>query len=206
MQLSTVYIFGFVFVVLFGVCAFLIGNLIRDITTHSINFKKSVDHIWVEAAPKTGKGWYALVKLQDQKTGSFTYKDRQYFAGGERWKAEYPPGRSSLAQVTFDKCLIDPASSDMLTNITGKPTVDAVLVYNAMEQKDTTTAMQISADESNGGKSNKQMNWVLIGVCVVGVISLVGVVFTIKGQMGMEDSLLNLANIMEKLANTLGVH
>ena len=206
MTQATIVMWSVAGLVLFSVLALGIGSLIRDITTHGINSKKSIDHIWVEFLPKTGKSWDAIVKLIDQKTGEFNYQGRKYFAGGERVKKDYPPGRSHIAQVTFDKCYADPSSSAMATILTGKPTINSLLVFAMGEQKDTQEAMERSREESSGGASAmKNWKWVYIGLIVIGVISIVGVVFTIKGQMGMEDLLAQLAPTIEKLAQAMGV-
>jgi hypothetical protein len=204
MEANTLLI-GAAIVIGMSVLILVVMMMIRDIVTHNQLTIKAVDHIWVNFAPRQGKGWNALVKLDDQKTGAFTYKGRQYFAGEETWDEFYPPGRGALAQVSFHKCLADPASSDMLTNITGKPTVDAILVYSVLEQKDTAEAMQRSREESGMGKGDQKTNWLLIGIALSVIVGIVGIVFTIKGQSGIEHLLTQMSTILSKLSGVLGV-
>lgn len=193
---QTSLLIGAAIVVGMSVVILIIAMLTRDLATHAKYAALAPNHIWVEFAPKVGKGFDAIVKLDDQKTGAFTYKGRHYFAGEERWQRDYPPGRGSLAQVTFHKCLADPASSDMLTNFTGKPTVDALIVGAVMEQKDTAEAMQRSREESGGGPEvNKKWMWMYIGLCIIGLIAVVGAVFTIKGTMVNDEILAALQRI-----------
>lgn len=208
MQQSTIYLIGGGVVVLFGVLAFVVGNLIRDLATHAFNAKRSIDHLWVEFAPVVGKGFSQIIKVEDMKTGTFKYKGRLYAAGPERWQADYPPGRSSLAQVTFYKCLADPASTDMLTNLTGKPSMDAVLFFAVANQKDTTTAMERSQEESgSGAAANKKWTWMYVGLAVVGAVAIAGLIYTIKGQSINEDILRTLEGfrpVFEKIAAGFG--
>ena len=165
--------------------------LTRDLFTRSYVMKKAKDHIWVEFAPKVGNGFSQLVKLDDKKTGEFSYQERKYFAGGETWLAPYPPGRGSLAQVPFIKCLADPASSDMLTNITGKPTVNSALVFAMAEQKDTQQAMDRSREMSGGSNTiAKNWIWLWIGLGAVGLIVVANLVFAVKG-IGINESILS---------------
>jgi hypothetical protein len=179
---------------------------LRDIATHSYYAKKAKDHIVVEFVPRVTKIFVELIKLDDQRTGAFTYKDRKYFAGQEIGTIDYPPGRSALAQVTFHKCYADPASADMATNLHGKPTVDSVLVAALVQQKDTNEAMERSRLDSGGGKSmNQQLKWVYILVGGGILVSILSLVFTIKYQMSFGETFESFKATVSALATAMGV-
>ncbi len=181
---------------------FPIVMLLRDILTRSYYQKKSKDHIVAEFLSKVGLAFTELVKIDDQKTGAFTYKGRQYFAGEEKVTIAYPPGRSSAAQVNMHKCYPNASSSDMATNLTGKPTVDAVIVFAIANQGDTKVAMERSWSESGGGANpNKHLLWVYILVGVGVLVGIAGLVFTIKGQ-GING---DIVAVLNKIATALGV-
>lgn len=166
--------------------------VLRDIATHAYYQKKSDDgYIVAEFVAKVGSVFVEVVKIDNRDNGAFTYKDRQYFTGKEKFTVAYPPGRSRMAQVNMPKCYPNPASSDMATNIYGKPTVDAILVGALVQQRDTHEAMERSRDESGGGnntaKKNQMWTWIALGL--LGAIGTATLVFIIKGQ-GVNEAIL----------------
>lgn len=191
-DLQTRIIIGLSVVIGFAVLAVFVGTFVRDLITKMYYEKKSPDHIWAEFAPKVGKGFSKIIKLENLKTGQFKYQGRTYYAGDETWQAMYPPGRSALAQVAFTKCLANPENANMLTHITGAPSIDARLVFAMAEQKDTINAMERSEREAGGGVENKNMKILMLVVIVVGILVIVGGIFSIKGAMVNDDILKTL--------------
>lgn len=207
-MLTTISLISMAGIVIFGLMAFIIGNHIRDVATHTKNLPLAETHYWVEFISKTSKvSNPILVPIIDKSTGEFEYKGRRYYAGHEHYSADYPPGRGRTALVTFQKVYADPSNADMATCLYGKPTVSSDLIGATVNQEDTKDAMLRSKEESEGlKKESKVLTYLGIGIAIVGVISLVSVIFIIK--TGSENaSLLDAINqTMSRLANTLGVH
>lgn len=171
--------------------------LLRDIFTHAYYQAKSKDHMIAEFLSKVGLAFVEVVKIENQETGEFTYKGRKYFSGKEKVTIAYPPGRSSRAQVNMQKCYPNAASSDMSTNLYGKPSVDAKLVFDIANQRDTTTAMERSEAESGGGNAAKKAamwEWIRFGV--LGTILIALLILYIKGNAGVLEGLQKIATAM----------